>query len=819
MKKKICTTLLLSLVLSGGLLGQSNTSIKESYESYFELPRESIFLHLNKSTYVVGEELWFSAYAYDRKYGLPFTQSTNLQVVLYNEQGEPLEDRLVMAVNGFARGNIAIDSTYASGDYYIKASTNWMRNFAEDDSFIQKIQIINGSVELRELAATKYDLQLLPEGGHLVQGVESVVGVKLIDAEGRGVVFEKGSLVNESGGSVMDFEGNAFGMASFPILPNNSIYSVSIKLGNNKVVTAPLPQVSEKGMVLRVVNNYGDKDILLAVATNENTLKDIKKKKYRLSVHKDGDIREARSIEFDNTMRESILSINREQLFPGVNTVTLFDQENRPIAERLFFNPFGIKAMQAEVRLIEKIKDSLAIGVELISRGKKSGKFSISVLPAETRAYNSKVNIFSEFLLKPYIKGYVENPAYYFRDFTPNKAYDLDLLLLTQGWSRYEWRNIFNRAPIANFPYENGLTLKGSINGADLEKFPSLYIEDSKYHDSRAVLLDSPDFEIPNLLVGKNEEVQIKLIRENGKPSSRRIFASIVPSPQPGTLKISELTTPNIYPSELPDLDYSLEDKTIFLDEVAVVEQKRKFSKIIGQDEITVDQQVVNMYPRVTDLIRMKGYNISVGLGDVRIANRRTLGGAPPVIYLDGTRLLAPPPPPPQASTSQGQGSGFGGVDKTPTNPVGGAFQDTGSFSSLYELYTAEIERIEVNPRPDVTEGINGAGGVIKIWTRRTPLLPSETSDLNKNFIDTTYGFDVSKEFYTPKYIYASPLFERLGTIHWEPQLELDSNGKASFNIEDTGMENISFYIEGMSEEGYLISTIKTLTIFQKSNP
>ncbi len=816
--KKISYTLLLSLVLSFGLLAQSNTSIKDSYESYFELPRESIFLHLNKSTYVVGEELWFSAYAYDRKYGLPFTQSTNLHVALYNEQGYPIEDRLVMAVNGFARGNIAIDSTYASGDYYIKASTNWMRNFSEDDSFIQKIQIINGSVGLKEMTDTKYDLQLLPEGGHLVQGVESVIGVKLIDAEGRGVVFEKGSLVNDSGRSIMDFEGNAFGMASFPILPNNSTYAVNIKLGNNKVVTAALPQVSEKGMVIRVVNNYSDMAILLAVTTNELTLKDTKNKKYRLLVHKDGDIREARAIEFDNAEKQSILTINREQLFPGVNTVTLFDEENRPIAERLFFNPLGIKDMQAEVRLIEKIKDSLTIGVEILSESADSGKLSVSVLPAETRAYNSKVNIFSEFLLKPYIKGYVENPAYYFRDFTPKKAFDLDLLLLAQGWSRYQWKNIFNRAPNANFPYENGLTLKGSINGADLEKFPSLYIEDSKYHDSRAVLLERPDFEIPNLLVEKNEEVEIKLIRENGKPSSRGFYARMLPTAKPGFMKTRELTTPNIYASKLPDLDYSLEDKTIFLDEVEVVEQKRKLSNIFGQKEITVDQQLVNRYPRVTDLIRMKGYNVAVGLGSVRIASRRSLGGAPPVIYLDGTRLVAQTVPGP-SGPSQGQGNSFGGINRTPGTPVGGAFQESGSFGFLYELYTAEIERIEVNPRPDVSEGINGAGGVIKIWTRRTPLLPTEATDLKKSFIDTTYGFDVSKKFYTPKYLYASPLFESMGTIHWEPQLELDSNGKASFNIADTGMENISFYIEGMSEEGYLISTIKTLTISQKSNP
>ena len=791
--RKIFYLLLLSAVLCSELLAQSNSSIKESYESYFELPRESVFLHLNKSTYVVGEELWFSAYAYDRKSALPFTQTTNLHVVLYNEQGKPLEDRLVMTVNGFARGNIPIDSTYNSGDYYIKAYTNWMRNFSEDDSFVQKVEIINSSAELQKVAATNYDLQLLPEGGHLVQGVESVVGVKLINSDGRGVIFERGSLINKNGRRVMDFEGNAFGMASFPIRPTSGDYKVRINFGDNRVVTTPLPQVSETGIILRVVNNYGDPDILLGVATNKKTLKDIKRKKFRLLIHKDGDIRETRAIQFDNSQKENVLSISREQLFPGVNTVTLFDEENRPIAERLIYNHLGVNAMEAEVSLAKKMKDSLGIQVGILSERVTSGKLSISVLPSETRAYNQKINIFSEFLLKPYINGYVENPAYYFRGLDSKKNYDLDLLLLTQGWSRFEWKNIFNRAPVANFPYENGLTLKGSFNGADVKQFPSFYMEDSKYHDSRAVLLENPDFEIPNLLVDKDEEVQIKLIRENGKPSSRGFYAKILPGAQPWVLRTDELIAPEIHASGLPELDYKWENKTIYLDEVKVIEQKLKFSSIIGQSDIEIDQKLVNQYPRVIDIIRMKGFNVIENPsrpGAVQVFSRRTRsirgGPIPPVIYLDGTLLTA----------RNGEG-----------------------FQFLYELYTWDIERITFGLMPDVTQGPLGAGGAIRIWSRRTPLIDKEGVQKSKIFIDAANGFDAPKEFYSPKYYYASPMFEFTGALHWEPQLELDIYGKATFKMVDAGMQNISFYIEGMTEDGSLISTIKTINLSKNSNP
>jgi hypothetical protein len=186
----------------------------------------------------------------------------------------------------------------------------------------------------------------------------------------------------------------------------------------------------------------------------------------------------------------------------------------------------------------------------------------------------------------------------------------------------------------------------------------------------------------------------------------------------------------------------------------------------------------------------MRGFNVIESTpGTVSVVSRRTRsilsGPLSPAIYLDGTRL-----------TSNG-----------------------GGFPFLYEMSTWEIERISFVATPDVTQGVAGAGGIIRIWTRKTPLYAKEISERKKTFIDTSQGFDLPKKFYTPKYLYASSLFEYSGAIHWEPQLRIDANGKATFNILDTGIDRISLYIEGMAEDGKLISTIKTITISEKSNP
>src|SRR5690606_37045043 len=41
--------------------------------------------------------------------------------------------------------------------------------------------------------------------------------------------------------------------------------------------------------------------------------------------------------------------------------------------------------------------------------------------------------------------------------------YELDLFLLCQQ-SKYDWRNIMKNPPKANYPFEIGLSLKGTIN-------------------------------------------------------------------------------------------------------------------------------------------------------------------------------------------------------------------------------------------------------------------------------------------------------------------------------------------------------------------
>ncbi len=776
MKKILCLIALLSGTIGNAQEIKKKVNVEAANASYFKLPREAIFLHLNKSTYILGENIWFKGYIYDRKQGKPFKETANVYVGLYDEKGTQIQKNLYRGIKGYTQGNIAIDSTIASGNYYIKASTNWMKNFSEDDAFVQKIQIINTKIVLPKNKTVKYDLQLLPEGGHLISDIENTVGVKLIDNNGQSNTFKEGYLLDQNDKILLNFKGNSFGMGRFTFTPKtDQTYHVRLALKNDKEIKSSISKINNKGIALHIDNHAKD-SILIALKTNKQTLKSIGDKKYTLLISKDG-VSTGSFFTFSKRKQEILIPINRKDLYKGINTVTVFDANNKPLLERLFFNDYGIDFPKTSITTITKEKDSLNVSIKVFSELKSIKNLSVSVLPEATRAHNLKENTFSTFHLKPYIKGYIENPAYYFTNVNRRKLFDLDLLLLTQGWSRYEWNNVFYNTPEKVYEFQNGITVKGKFNEARLHRFGALLIGKSKNHTTSIVELDnSPEFQLKERFYEKGEKIELKLVRKRGVTVIPKLYSWTTPNIISDQINVSNLNLTNITREAFPDLEYKVEDKTIVLDEVEVQKTVRRYVSpdISFKNDIVIDNNIAIKFPFLSDLLRRKGFRTIESFGGISITSRRG-GVQTPTIYFNDTRV------------------------------------SNEDINFLAFLSTNEIERIVINQNSVLNRGL---GGTINIWTRKSPLqLGGEIDSREKIHINTEHAFSTSKKFYTPSYIYNDPRFEYTGVIHWEPSLITNDNNTISFKMIDTGLKNITFHIEGMGEDGTLISTKKNVTI------
>ncbi|MCB0382960.1 MAG: hypothetical protein KDD05_06585, partial [Psychroserpens sp.] len=85
--KLVAFTLLCSLVNLTSAQSDKKNQLQTTYESYFSLERENIYLHLNKTVFILEETVWFKAYIYNKDTNKPSINSTNIFVALFNDKG------------------------------------------------------------------------------------------------------------------------------------------------------------------------------------------------------------------------------------------------------------------------------------------------------------------------------------------------------------------------------------------------------------------------------------------------------------------------------------------------------------------------------------------------------------------------------------------------------------------------------------------------------------------------------------------------------------------------------------------------------------
>ncbi|MCK8523710.1 hypothetical protein M0D21_19160 [Aquimarina sp. D1M17] len=791
---------LFSLLCAVPSFSQASSSIspEEANERYFEIPRESIYLHLNKSTYLKGEEIWFKAYAYDRKNNLSSLRTKNFSIELFNDRGEVIHSSLHLGEMGSTYGSIKIDSTWVSGNYYLRSSTNWMNNFIEDESFAQKIEIINSStIKKGANEETSYDFQLLPEGGHIVYNTNNTIGFKLIDNLGNGVSFEKGFLVDETGAKISSFTSNRFGIGKFNLKPSfGKKYHAAVELDGGKEIRASFPEIKRKGISLSI-NNLFEDNIIIELNTNQATLDELQDKTYYLLIRKDHISKKIPVNFLPGQMKKSI-QVKREELFNGVNTITLVNN-NVPVLERLLFNnPFG-DTTNMSITYLQTHKDSLLFKIETPTNQVLSYDISVSVLPHETKAYMHKNSIVSAFKLENYLRGNIETPKYYFTEIDREKIYDLDLLLLTQGWSKYEWNTIFNNPPKILFEFESGLIVKGKLQNKTVKDLDKIYMFASRNSPPRIIELDKSNnsFLIADFYPEKGEKIKFSAIKSNGKFTSTGLYLQSLSNQYKKSFLAprSDEKKYNIVFQNVEIPDFFIKEDIEKLDEVRIKTKYEKQSitndfipEYIKKNSTEVTEKLARSYPNILDYIGTQGYRVRYGsdglsttaTGNVTLIPLRlksAFASVTPQVFLDDLLLT--------------------------------------DLDILFNYSTSDVERIHIDPTGSVS-GFTGAGaGVIRIYSRKTPLngfRKNSGAAANIESYEIKNGFEPKKQFYNPEYVsFSNSFFSDYGTIHWEPKVTFHKDGEGILKIPDTSTKQITFFIEGIRSDGSLIS--KEITI------
>ena len=776
--------LLYLLIIVPFLLISQNTStentIETSYQKHFIHARETVSLHLNKSTFFTGEEIWWTAYIYNKKNGLPSNESSNLYCGIYNQDGKQVLKELFLVEDGIAHGSFKLGKEFKSGTYYIKAGTSWMKNFDEDNDYIQEITIINEPLPTSKKVVTTYDFQLLPEGGHFIENIDNIIGVRLINQNGEGVKSLKGQLFNNANQLVTEVHLNDYGIGKFNFFYNSiDTFLLKIVLEDGNILEKKLPAPKKMGVVLSINNILEDK-LLVVIKTNEATLAKIKGDEFHLAAHRDG-LMALKSFDLKETSQ--IISIPKTKLLSGTNIVTLFDKKLTPISERLIFNYKNLNITKLDIKTpIRKNKDSIAIKINAFSKNNIPMRLSISALPANSIARNFNSNIITNFLLKPYLKSSPENPAQFFENIDRKKEYGLDLVLLTQGWSSYNWDSIFMGSPEIKYPFENGIAVSGTIT-SKIRKGDELAINYGDVTNMQFVKLkDSTDFKINNLLNYNNDTLWLALRNKNKKLRKPEINTNFLSS-----LDLDEINfeIPNLHKTlhsinlgealdENTTPSLFIEDNTIALKGVEVTEERiekklTRASPLINNaffNEIKIGEEELRRNPTLTQLIIKNGFRVINTPRFAGIINVRPNAG-PVRVYIDD--FIAGPT----------------------------------DIQILIESPLRDIDEIYFT-RNGLAGDVDASGGVIRVYRKQGAVSPINSSFAEKLVKNS---FTRPKKFYRPDYIsYDSQNFIEYGVVHWEPNISTNKNGEAILTIPDNGLQQIKLFVEGMGEDGALLS-------------
>ena len=418
--------------------------------------QEKIYLHIDRSDHITGELLWFKIYCVDGLVHRPLDVSKVVYVEILDKHNQPVIQTKVRLEHGIGSGSVFLPSTIITGSYILRAYTNWMKNYGHEFFFQKQILIVN-TLKNNEAASTKIetpaiDVQFFPEGGNLVEGIESRVGFKATDSFGKSIACS-GTIVNQLLDTIVHFKSLRFGLGSFLFTPQPKQTYKAIVTYSFGSQTFTLPNAAPKGYTIKLNDEPGNK-IKITVSNTDGV------RMVQLFIHTRQSIKVC---ELQST-REStcVFIVDKDKLGDGISHITIFNEDNQPVCERLYFKkPTDQLMLNVSV---DQREYSIRRKVQLTVRSEQpfTGSLSASVFRGDSIASNE--NILNYFFLSSDLNGRVEYPEFYFSN-DPDAEKVADVLMITHGWRRFNWESILDRHKdlVKYQPEANGHIIRGKI--------------------------------------------------------------------------------------------------------------------------------------------------------------------------------------------------------------------------------------------------------------------------------------------------------------------------------------------------------------------
>ena len=804
------------------------------------VPQEKVYLHFDNMGYFENETLWFKAYVTRTYDGHASDLSKVLYVELLNPTGDVLQTlKYPIDSLGQSHGEMKLDTILGSGLYEVRAYTRYMTNWGTNAVFSRVIPIFKtpktegdysdltiatipyhnrlpnrrdplDSLYVRAVSEEIYteslaktvSVQFYPEGGDLVVGKKCRVAMLAVDDNGHPYDGE-GFLMNEKGDVLASIKTDTLGRGLFEVVPDTGRLSLQMRNLQKKekyqVQFFNLPEAKRDGCALHVD------------AVNENMLATLQCTDGICGSMLGYVLMHNGNIHRCDTLTASPLieiELDRQAMPEGVNQMTVFDSRGAIMAERLFFIcPKPDKSDSIQVTAITKrLKPCGKVELEL--QTKPNANLSFSAMDAKTMTNGKQGNMKTWMLLSSEVRGYIRNVDYYFEADDKEHRRNADLLMLTQGWRRYDWRLMSERYTFRKAqPVEDQFYLNGQLKVyrkhnpvSNVRMYVSLYNEKGQSLIGNAVTdsMGNYAFKMPfldgewKMCIYTTRDIKKK---DKAKEKRKTYYVGIDRqfSPNPRYLTPSETTilhplAPNAFvknpleEQEEEDEFIPITEKDHVLQNVTVKAKRRYFTndnwrwknEAYGKQYATIyynaDRELDNILdrgepvPRTIDFIRDK-LNAELdkyGLEEHKISGR--------------------------------------GIAMVVDNNDGGGYSEWLNYvKSIYivfnEMMSPTLGRWDI-----IDSRIHNI--IVYLYTHRI-----FSTESNKGLRRTYFqGFNQASTFKTEDYSVIPPMADFRRTIWWQPDITTDAEGKAKVEFfNNSTCEEMYISVEGMTQDGKIL--------------
>ena len=869
--KRSITVLLGVLLYFSSLSAQTmQDTIIANFSLMERIPKEKLYLHLDKPFYGAGEKIWFKGYLVNATTHQDNSQSNFIITELINRSDSIVERKKIRRDSLGFHNAFTLPATLPAGDYYLRGYSNWMLNEDPDFFFSRNIKIGNSidntivsSIEYQQEDDTHYtakikftsnvqavfenttikylylengkiknkgkkktdengwisislpdlkspvarrievefddpqytykrtfhlpvftndfDVKFFPEGGALINIPHQNVAFKAQGADGFSKEIE-GFLFNSKGDTLTNFRSEHNGMGIFTMNPvNNETYYVTVRTNDSITKRFDLPAIEPKG--ISIAMSHYKQEIRYEIQKTEATEWP---QKLFLLAHTRGKLAILQPINPKRTFGK----MNDSLFTEGITHFMLIDEQGNALSERLIFvpdhkpNQWQITADQPTYGKREKV--SLQIAAKDNEGNPVEGTFSVSITDRKSIQPDSLAdNILSNLLLTSDLKGYVEDPAYYFLNQDARTLRSIDYLMMTHGWRRHKMENVL-RTPSLNFTnyIEKGQTISGRIMGffgANVKKGPICVLA-PKYNIIATTETDEKGQFIVNTSFRDSTTFLVQARTKKG-------FAGVDILMDPPQYPVATHKAPYFNGATTFMEDYLMNTRDQYymeggmrvynLKEVTVTaKRERPSSKSIytgGINTYTVEEDRLQGYGQTAfdAASRLPSVTITNG-SEIHIRNN----SEPAIIVIDDI-----------------------------------VYEDASDI--LKDIQVSDMSSISLLRGADaVILGPRASGGAVVITLKDPRNLPARPAQGIITY--TPLGYSESVEFYHPTYDTPekknAQRSDFRSTVYWNPELRLDAEGKATieyYTPDSTAPEDI--IIEGVDKNGKVCRILQTI--------